>query len=120
MFTNVGKKIKILAVLLFALETIGSIIGAIALFAEGRDEEIIMGVILLFAGPLIALIGAWFLFGFGEIIDKLTDIERNTRGDITKSTTQSNIDYERIATLERLRAQGLISEEEYQAAVAKA
>ena len=77
MFDNIGGKIKGLAKVLFWLEAIAAVIVGFVL-VEGTE-----GLSLLFAiaGVLVAWISAWFLYGFGEIIEKLCDIERNTRGD---------------------------------------
>ena len=52
-------------------------------------------------------------------IDKASDIERNTRGGERKSEAQAKVDSERIGKIEKLRSQGLITEEEYQKAISK-
>ena len=115
MFDNIGGKIKGLAKVLFWLEVIAAVIVGLVL-VEDTD-----GLSLLFAiaGVLVAWISAWFLYGFGEIIDKLCDIERNTRGGERKSEAQSKVDSERINKIEKLRSQGLITEEEYKQAISK-
>lgn len=115
MFDNIGGKIKGLAKVLFWLQVIAAVIVGIVLV---EDTE---GLSLLFAlaGVPVAWISAWFLYGFGEIIDKLCDIERNTRGGERKSEAQSNVDSERVNKIEKLRSQGLITEEEYQQAISK-
>lgn len=115
MFNNIGGKIKGLAQVLFWLEVVAAVIVGIVLV---EDTE---GISLLFAiaGVIVAWISAWFLYGFGEIIDKLCDIERNTRGGERKSEAQSKVDSERINKIEKLRSQGLITEEEYQRAISK-
>ena len=97
------------------LEVFAAVIVGIVL-AEGTE-----GLSLLFAlaGVIVAWISACFLYGFGEIIDKLCDIERNTRGGERKSEAQSKVDSERINKIEKLRSQGLITEEEYQQAISK-
>lgn len=75
------------------------------------DEDLI-GYGLL--GPVIAWVSSWLLYGFGELIDKTCEIEYNTRGSMRKSEAQARVDEERISKIERLRSQGLITEEEYQ------
>ena len=118
MYDNIGKKIKNFAIWCFVGESVASVIGAISFLATQSDDDyVIPAVIALFLGPIIAFISSWFVYGFGEIIEKLTEIERNTRGN-TKSRTQLNNDDARIEKLESLRAQGLITEEEYQKAIA--
>ncbi len=115
MFDNIGGKIKGLAKVLFWIEAISAVIAGLV------TVEVTEGFSLLFAlaGILVAWISSWFLYGFGEIIDKLCDIERNTRGGERKSEAQVRVDSERISKIEKLRSQGLITEEEYQQAISK-
>ena len=112
MFTNIGKKIKALAQVIFWITVIGAVVGGIVIMV--LDEDLIaIGLAVGAVGFLLAWISAMFLYGFGELIDKVCDIERNTRGNSAVSTVQANADYERIKRLEKLRAQGLITEEEF-------
>ena len=115
MFDNIGVKIKGLAKVLFWLEVITAVIVGFVLAADTDGLSLLFAI----AGVLVAWISAWFLYGFGEIIDKLCDIERNTRGGERKSEAQSKVDSERINKVEKLRSQGLITEEEYQQAISK-
>ena len=79
------------------------------------DEYLIpYGLLVMVVGPIVAWVSSWFLYGFGELIDKASDIERNTRGGERKSEAQAKVDSERISKIEKLRSQGLITEEEYQ------
>ena len=123
MFDNIGKKIKSLASILCWVGIIAYVIAAIIMIAIGVDEYedglTAFGVILLFVGPLMSWISSFFMYGFGELIDKACDIERNTRGGERKSAAQAKVETERIEKLERLRSQDLITEEEYQQALAK-
>ena len=111
MYDKIGTKIKNLAKCCFIVEAIAAVITGIVLLAELEE---LWCVAILLGGPVVAWVGSWILYGFGEIIDKLCEIERNTRGGGKKSETQSRTDGERIDKLEKLRAQGLITEEEYQ------
>lgn len=126
MFDNIGKKIKSLASILCWVGIIASVITAIIMFImveEGpySTEGLFMGLgfAFLIIGPLSAWASSFFMYGFGELIDKTCDIERNTRGGERKSVTQNNIENDRIDKLERLLSQGLITEEEYQLAIEK-
>ena len=81
MFENIGKKIKTLAKVLCWVGIVISIIYAIALFLiamDSYDEEtfIIMGIVTLIVGPLTSWISSFFMYGFGELIDKASDIEK--------------------------------------------
>ena len=118
MFNNISGQIKGLAKVLFWLEVIAAVITGIALMAI--DEDLILfGLLALILGPVVAWVSSCLLYGFGEIIDKLCDIERNTRSGERKSEAQSKVDSERINKIEKLRSQGLITEEEYQQAISK-
>lgn len=70
MYSNIWKKIKGLAKAIFITETIGCIIGAIAIFStDAVDDFAIVGVLLLILGPLVAWVSSWILYGFGELIE---------------------------------------------------
>lgn len=115
MFENIGGKIKGLAKIVFLLEIIAAVIVGLVL-VDGTEG---LSLLYAIAGVLVAWVSVWFLYGFGEIIDKLCDIERNTRGGERKSEAQSKVDFEKINKIEKLRSQGLITEEEYQQAISK-
>ena len=134
MYENIGKKIKVLAQAIFILESIAAVITGIVLWIDIEEGWC---AIVLFGGPVVAWISSWLLYGFGELIDKVCDIERNIRGVATKSNshvhtpTQSNTPEqakpekatmtkeERIANLNRLLDQGLITKDEYQMAISR-
>lgn len=116
MYDNIGGKIKGLAKASFVVATIAEVITGFALMAVDEDL-IIYGLLAMFVGPIVAWISSWCLYGFGELIDKACEIERNTRGGERKSEAQAKVDSERMNKIERLRAQGLITEEEYQQAI---
>lgn len=137
-YNDIGKKIKRLAKVLFYIAAVLWILVGIVNMLSGK-ELILKGLLIAILGPLLSWIGSWMTYGFGEIIDKLCDIERNTRKEkkgayiMTGSektgssdldnlrnkglTTQTNDS--RICELENLRLLGLISEEEYLRAIAK-
>lgn len=140
MYNNIGKKIKGLAVVIFIINALAGIISGCSLISSSSTRT--MGWLLIVGGPVIGWIMSWFLYGFGELIDKISDIERNTRGknfntaiqnmndsgNVSKyanvntypiSDTQNKVYNERIEKIERLRSQGLITEEEYKQAVSK-
>ena len=118
MYNNIGGKIKILALVMAIIQAAGSVIAGIALMADD-DDLIPVGLLLWIVGPLFAWVSSWLLYGFGELIAKVTAIELNTRGGERKSEAQAKVDSERINKIEKLRSQGLITEEEYQQAISK-
>lgn len=93
MYDNIGKKIKGLAKAIFITEAIISIILGAALIIMD-DDLMLYGIISIFVGPLVAWVSSWLLYGYGELIDKTCDIERNTRrGESAKEEAEENTDY---------------------------
>ncbi|MBR5022082.1 MAG: hypothetical protein IKY18_02640 [Oscillospiraceae bacterium] len=77
MFCNIGGKIKGLARIIFIIEAVFAAIAAcIFLFDE---DTILIGFLILIGGFLSAWISTWILFGFGELIEKTTEIANNTK-----------------------------------------
>ncbi len=116
MFDNIGGKLKITAKLFMAVGTLGSIAAAIYLTVK-EMVQIWCAVALVIGVPLICWFLAALLYGFGELIEKMTEIAANTRGtnvplsDKT-AAVQTNLRQKRD-TLEAWYAEGLITEEEY-------
>ena len=83
MYDNIGEKIKGLAKWTFIVEAIVAVITGIAMMMVGEGEELsFYGLLVMLLGPIAAWVSSWLLYGFGEIITKLCDIERNTRGAV--------------------------------------
>ena len=120
MYDNIGGKIKGLAIATFIVEAIATVITGIVIMVFGDKRSIsILGLLVIVVGPIFAWISSWLLYGIGELIDKTCDIERNTHSIERKSGAQANVVSERVNRIEKLRSQGLITEEEYQQAVSK-
>ena len=67
-YENIGNKIKGLAQMAFVVEAIAAVITGIALMAT--DEDLILyGLLVLIAGPIIAWVSSWLLYGFGQLIE---------------------------------------------------
>lgn len=118
MYDNIGGKIKVLARVAFFVEAIAAGIVGIVLMAS-YDDGILVGFLVAVGGGAVALFSSWLLYGFGEIIDRTCDIARNACGGLKKSEAQSKVDCERISKIEKLRSQGLITEDEYLQAISK-
>ena len=88
MFNEVGKKIKGLAKGLFVVEAIGAVIAGIGVISEGGDS-VIIGLLTMIIGPAVAWVCALLLYGFGELIDKVCDIEESTHGIKTKTSKET-------------------------------
>lgn len=78
MFSNVGEKIRRLATVICWAGIISSLLGAIAFWAIG-DILVLVGFIVLIMGSLLSWVGSFILYGYGELIEKTTEIARNTR-----------------------------------------
>ena len=118
MYDRIGGKIKGLAKALFIVTAIAEVITGFAIIANDEDM-ILLGFLVIVVGPIIAWISSWLLYGFGELIDKVSEIALFTGGNESNFEPQETIDSERINKIEMLRSQGLISEEEYQQAISK-
>ena len=117
MYNNIGKKIKMLAKVIFFVEAIAAIFGGISVI--GLDEDLaVVGILIMIVGSVFAWVSSWLLYGFGEIIDKLSDIEQNTRTGV-KSYTPVSDGVDRLSKIEKLRSEGLITEEEYRQSLSK-
>ena len=109
MYDNIGKKIKLLARIITIIAVIASIIAGIILMAL----EQYWGIIFIILFPFVLWVSSFILYGFGELIDNTCDIERNIGRGIYKSAVQIKQDDKKNKMLEKLRSEGLISEEEY-------
>ena len=136
LYSNIGSKIKNWAKWVFIVAAIASVIGAICMMASCEDSwMLVVGMIVLVVGPFIAWVSSWLLYGFGEIIVKLTAIERNTRSTNANKeessihtneeneqqshilTDEEKVRKQKIARIAELRKKGLITEEMYQNAI---
>ncbi len=99
MFENIGSKIKGLATTIFVIEALASVVVGIILLAT--DEAFVLfGLMSLIGGPIVAWVSSFLLYGFGELIDKASEIEKNTRmnqnngsnknGNFSPSNTEVN------------------------------
>ena len=98
MYDNIGGKIKGLARATFIVEVIAAAITWMVLWIETEESWC---ALILFCGPFVALVSSWLLYGFGEIIDKLCDIEQNTRGGQSKTQIKETV--ERAERAERAK-----------------
>ncbi|MBO5715387.1 MAG: hypothetical protein J6S23_03210 [Clostridia bacterium] len=77
---NVGKTIKTIANVCYIIGMILSIIAGLILATDISGAFILISII----GPLVLLAPYYMMFGFGEIIIKLYEIEENTRSKDVK------------------------------------
>jgi len=85
MWDNIGGKIKFLAKIIAWVGISFSIIVGFVLIGIGVNYRyggglfVGIGFGLIFVGSLVSWVVSWFMFGFGELIEKTTEIEKNTR-----------------------------------------
>ncbi len=77
LYTDIGKKVKKLAKIVFVFETIVAFISGIFLWIETEDFLMMLAIFLL--SPIFALITSRLLYAFGELVEKTTENERNTK-----------------------------------------
>ena len=96
MFDNIGENIKGLAKFYCFAGMAGSVIMALIMFGQasnaygGEERLVASGILWLIFGPIISWISSWVLYGFGEIVEAATKINRKL-GDNCEKTEISRI-----------------------------
>lgn len=75
MFTNIGGKIKALAMVQCWIGIFASVICGIGMMCSGDDVAGILGFFILILGGFASWIGSFLLYGFGELIEKTSNVE---------------------------------------------
>ena len=89
MFYNIGSKIQTLAVAIFIIGIVISVIVGLGFM----EETFIGGLLIAIMGCLCSWIVSLFAYGFGELIEKTTEIAENTRcSNATNETISNNHD----------------------------
>ena len=84
MFNNIGGKIKTLVKILTFLEIAFTFaIGCCFVFFHT-----LLGLLIMFLGPLFCWITSFFLYGFGQLIENSDRIANNTKEKNISSTTK--------------------------------
>ena len=115
MYDEIGSKIKIVGKAVCILGCVASVIMGFVIMGSS-SSMVGTGFLILMVGSLLSWVSSLLIYGFGELIDHADTIAYNTRNVDRKPQYLSGMRNER---LERLRADGLISEEEYQQALLK-
>ena len=77
-FQNIGKKIKTLAVIVSIVGVVVSIICGMTVMTGNAG----VGLLIAILGSLASWVSSFFSYGFGELIEKTTEIANNTKKDI--------------------------------------
>ena len=75
MYDKIGGKIKTLTKALTILGIVASVIYGIVLLSLGQ----VWGIIYILIMPFLIWAGSFVLYGFGELIEKVCNIEKNIR-----------------------------------------
>ena len=82
MYNNIGKKIKALAVISFAIIAFGTFVAGCVCVGLGYNKILIRnGLLIMSIGPLVSWISSWMLYAFGELVDKVCAIEKKLNGE---------------------------------------
>lgn len=123
MYNDIGKKIKTLAKVIAIISIVLMMgIGLIFMIRYLGVEDhyrnsldLIIGLILFIVGPFLSWLSGFFIYGFGELIDKTCDIQAAVcDGKISGADTANR---EKRIKLDRMLKQGLITQEEYDKAM---
>ena len=77
MFSNIGSKIKAVARVFCWVDIVLSLIVGIVMFALSNLGGI--GFVIIIVGCLGSWIGSFFTYGFGELIEKTTEIAESAK-----------------------------------------
>ena len=89
MFSNIGKKCKILSKVMFAAGLAASYISGVCLIASQSEVMIIVGLLVIFGGSLVSWVISLFFHGFGELIDSNMMILRSLNGNAANVNSKS-------------------------------
>lgn len=95
MFDNVGEKLKITAMVWFIISVILAFItGMIVIFSVKKILlGLLLGILTIVIMFLSSLINAWLLYAFGELVEKTSATEANTRNiSVTLDTLLNSAD----------------------------
>ena len=106
MFTydNIGQKIKSLATGTFVVEAIAAIIAGIYLITSS-ENMVLIGFLVIFAGPLVAWVLSWLLYGFGQLIEN-SDI-------IAEESKRKNDKHDKLVAQNNERKQKQKAQQQY-------
>lgn len=133
MFNNIGSKIKSLAILVSVGGIISSILTGLILLIALEEMGALIGIVIAVVGSALSWIGSFYTYGFGELIENSSIIAKsgnkapapfpNARPNMNMPQNSRPVNNNqnfvqapkdsRLQNLENLRAQNLITEEEY-------
>ena len=89
-YGNIGNKIKSYAAMIFVIQEALVVILSLLLIFSEEEFLLITGIVVLILGTFVSFVSTWLLYAFGELVDKTSRNEENTR-EILKFLTKNNI-----------------------------
>lgn len=108
MFNNVGAKLKATAKVIVWIGITVCIISGFVMLVSAEDA-VLIGLLIMTVGSLLSWISSLLLYGFGELIENSQIIADKKNTAVLRKSAKDE-------ALEKWRNEGLITEEEYQAA----
>lgn len=117
MFSNIGTKIKGLATVVTWLGIIASLCIGSSWMKLEEDMAMVIGIIIIVAGSLLSWLMSFVLYGFGQLVDNSDKLvmmnEQYMVEELELFRAKAQKPEDKLAELEKLKAEGLITEEEY-------
>lgn len=84
MYSNIGGKIKVLAKIICIIGIIVSVISGLGIIIVSSISynpglSVFGGLLVIVLGILFSWLSTFFIYGFGELIEKVTEIESEIR-----------------------------------------
>ena len=81
MFNNIGKKLKTIAWVVLIIGFVATVVSVIPMMVDDWifEEMWPMVLLILLFGPVLSWLASIGVYAFGEVVEKLTKIEENTR-----------------------------------------
>ncbi len=94
MFDNIGGKIKTLAKVVCGIGMVISVaLGLRAMERYASSDAVVYGLIIILVGCILSWISVFILYGFGELIEKTSSIERMMRMSQPNANPYNNMQY---------------------------
>ena len=113
MFDNIGSKIKMVAKVVFWIDIIASCSIGIIFLADGDEIMALIGLSVIVLGCLLSWAGSLFVYGFGQLIENSDFLVAEKKGNKAEMPRPVETANDKVATLNKWKEQGLITEEEY-------
>lgn len=114
MFSNIGFKIKILAVICCCVGMLASFHSAINIWSKTNQyhDYTAEGLGVLIIGCLVSWLGSFFTYGYGQLIEHAKNIDEKLNGTSLPNQTEPKKDQ-----MKQWLDEGLITEDEYKRSI---